>query len=96
MWWTAATVEQLRSTVLPGAADLRTVRGARKDLGHAGLVEPVGKTSRTGAGGRPVSLHRWNLSTAGLAARAGWAARWGRWVGRRGRLLGPAPRMRRR
>ncbi|MFJ6636967.1 replication-relaxation family protein [Streptomyces sp. NPDC091376] len=63
-----ATVEQLRQLVLPGTADLQTVRNACKDLRHAGLVESVGKTSRAGAGGRPVSLQLWNLTTAGLAA----------------------------
>lgn len=65
-----ATVEQLRQLVLPGTADLQTVRNACKDLRHAGLVESVGKTSRMGGGGRPVALQLWNLTTAGLAAAA--------------------------
>ncbi|MEE4590008.1 alpha/beta fold hydrolase [Streptomyces antimycoticus] len=65
-----ATAEQLRQLVLPGTADPQTVRNACKDLRHAGLVETVGKTSRLGAGGRPVTRQLWNLTTAGLAAAA--------------------------
>ncbi|GAA0901010.1 hypothetical protein GCM10009574_088240 [Streptomyces asiaticus] len=51
-------------------ADPQTVRNACKDLRHADLVETVGKTSRLGAGGRPVTRQLWNLTTAGLAAAA--------------------------
>ncbi|MGW7620814.1 replication-relaxation family protein [Streptomyces antimycoticus] len=65
-----ATAEQLRQLVLPGTADPQTVRNACKDLRHAGLVETVGKTSRLGAGGRPVTRQLWNLTTAGLSAAA--------------------------
>ncbi|WP_326793874.1 replication-relaxation family protein (plasmid) [Streptomyces sp. NBC_00841] len=65
-----ATAEQLRQLVLPGTADLQTVRNACKDLRHAGLMESVGRTSSPGANGRPVRRDLWNLTTAGLAAAA--------------------------
>ncbi|MET8404348.1 replication-relaxation family protein [Streptomyces sp900116325] len=65
-----ATAEQLRKLVLPGTADLQTVRNACKDLRHAGLMESVGRTSSAGASGRPVRRDLWNLTTAGLAAAA--------------------------
>ncbi|MGW3736465.1 replication-relaxation family protein [Streptomyces sp. NPDC005148] len=65
-----ATAEQLRQLVLPGTADLRTVRNACKDLRHAGLMESVGRTSSAGANGRPVRRDLWNLMTAGLVAAA--------------------------
>ncbi|MFD5065497.1 replication-relaxation family protein [Streptomyces sp. NPDC058394] len=65
-----ATVEQLRQLVLPGTADLQTVRNACKDLRHAGLMESVGRTSSPGVNGRPVRRDLWNLTTAGLAAAA--------------------------
>ncbi|SCF90490.1 hypothetical protein GA0115254_123815 [Streptomyces sp. Ncost-T10-10d] len=42
------TAEQLRQLVLPGTADLQTVRNACKDLRHAGLMESVGRTSSPG------------------------------------------------
>ncbi|MFD5065731.1 replication-relaxation family protein, partial [Streptomyces sp. NPDC058394] len=63
-------MEQLRQLVLPGTADLQTVRNACKDLRHAGLMESVGRTSSPGANGRPVRRDLWNLTTAGLAAAA--------------------------
>ncbi|MFD5065479.1 hypothetical protein [Streptomyces sp. NPDC058394] len=65
-----ATAEQLRQLVLPGTADLQTVRNACKDLRHAGLMESVGRTSSPGVTGRPVRRDLWNLTTAGLAAAA--------------------------
>ncbi|MFI5635150.1 replication-relaxation family protein [Streptomyces sp. NPDC051664] len=65
-----ATAEQLRQLVLPGTADLQTVRNACKDLRHAGLMESVGRTSSAGVHGRPVRRDLWNLTTAGLAAAA--------------------------
>ncbi|MGW3661017.1 replication-relaxation family protein [Streptomyces sp. NPDC005151] len=65
-----ATAEQLRQLVLPGTADLQTVRNACKDLRHAGLAESVGRTSRAGVNGQPVRRDLWNLTTAGLAAAA--------------------------
>ncbi|MDX3771748.1 MULTISPECIES: replication-relaxation family protein [unclassified Streptomyces] len=65
-----ATAEQLRQLVLPGTADLQTVRNACKDLRHAGLMESVGRTSSAGANGRPVRRDLWNLTTAGLSAAA--------------------------
>ncbi|MGW3698720.1 replication-relaxation family protein [Streptomyces sp. NPDC005056] len=65
-----ATAEQLRQLVLPGTADLQTVRNACKDLRYAGLMESVGRTSSPGANGRPVRWDLWNLTMAGLAAAA--------------------------
>ncbi|MEW2491677.1 replication-relaxation family protein [Streptomyces sp. NPDC048411] len=65
-----ASAEQLWQLVLPGTADLQTVRNACKDLRHAGLAESVGRTSRPGANGQPVRRDLWNLTTAGLAAAA--------------------------
>ncbi|MFF3061453.1 replication-relaxation family protein [Streptomyces sp. NPDC057909] len=65
-----ATAEQMRQLVLPGTADLQTVRNACKDLRHAGLTESVGRTSTPGVNGRPVRRDLWNLTTAGLAAAA--------------------------
>ncbi|MFJ6598121.1 hypothetical protein ACIQPP_46440 [Streptomyces violaceusniger] len=84
-----ATAEQLRQLVLPGTADPQTVRNACKDLRHAGLVETVGKTSRLGAGGRPVTRQLWNLTIAGLAAAASE-------LGRPVKEMGGGPRGRRR
>ncbi len=65
-----ATVTQLRQLVLPGTADVQTVRNACKDLRDTGLVESVGKATGTGPSGRPVSEQLWNLTTAGLATAA--------------------------
>ncbi|MDX2850942.1 replication-relaxation family protein [Streptomyces sp. PA03-3a] len=65
-----ATAAQLRHLVLPGTADVQTVRNACKDLRDAGLVESVGKVTGTNPSGRPVSEHLWNLTTAGLAVAA--------------------------
>ncbi|WP_327122091.1 replication-relaxation family protein [Streptomyces sp. NBC_01341] len=65
-----ATAEQLRQLVLPGTADVQTVRNACKDLRSVGLVESVGRTSQMSAAGRPVWRDLWNLTTAGLASAA--------------------------
>ncbi|MEV7882543.1 replication-relaxation family protein [Streptomyces microflavus] len=65
-----ATAEQLRQLVLPGTADVQTVRNVCKDLRSVGLVESVGRTSFTGVSGRPVWRDLWNLTTAGLASVA--------------------------
>ncbi|MFJ9656175.1 replication-relaxation family protein [Streptomyces microflavus] len=65
-----ATAEQLRQLVLPGTADVQTVRNVCKDLRSVGLVESVGRTSFTGVSGRPVWRDLWNLTTAGLASAA--------------------------
>ncbi|MFE9912916.1 replication-relaxation family protein [Streptomyces clavifer] len=65
-----ATAEQLRQLVLPGTADVQTVRNACKDLRSVGLVESVGRTSHMSAAGRPVWRDLWNLTTAGLASAA--------------------------
>ncbi|WP_424921068.1 replication-relaxation family protein [Streptomyces sp. wa13] len=65
-----ATVEQLRQLVLPGTADVQTVRNACKDLRSVGLVESVGRTSHVSVSGRPVWRDLWNLTTAGLASAA--------------------------
>ncbi|WP_326569940.1 replication-relaxation family protein [Actinacidiphila glaucinigra] len=65
-----ATAGQLRQLVLPGTADVQTVRNACKDLKAAGLVESVGSANRPGRSGRPVAEQVWNLTTAGLAAAA--------------------------
>jgi hypothetical protein len=65
-----ATAAQLRQLVLPGTADVQTVRNACKDLRDAGLLESVGKVTGTNPSGRPVSEQLWNLTTAGLAAAA--------------------------
>ncbi|MGN9796363.1 replication-relaxation family protein [Streptomyces sp. OZ13] len=65
-----ATAEQLRQLVLPGTADVQTVRNACKDLRHAGPAESVGRAVRPGPSGRPVRHDLWNLTTAGLAAAA--------------------------
>ncbi|MDX2650392.1 replication-relaxation family protein, partial [Streptomyces sp. PA03-1a] len=65
-----ATAGQLRQLVLPGTADVQTVRNACKDLKAAGLVESVGSANRPGRPGRPVAEQVWNLTTAGLAAAA--------------------------
>ncbi|MER0429571.1 replication-relaxation family protein [Streptomyces microflavus] len=65
-----ATAEQLRQLVLPGTADVQTVRNVCKDLRSVGLVESVGRTSFTGMSGRPVWRDLWNLTTAGLASAA--------------------------
>src|SRR5215218_2060081 len=65
-----ATAGQLRQLVLPGTADVQTVRNACKDLRGAGLVESVGSTSRPGKSGQPVTEQLWNLTAAGLAAAA--------------------------
>lgn len=53
-----ATAERLRQLVLPGTADLQTVRNACKDLRHAGLMESVGRTSSPWANGWPVRRTR--------------------------------------
>ncbi|MGW2354986.1 replication-relaxation family protein [Actinacidiphila glaucinigra] len=66
-----ATAGQLRQLVLPGTADVQTVRNACKDLKAAGLVESVGSANRPGRSGRPVAEQVWNLTPAGLAAAAG-------------------------
>ncbi|MFD8079799.1 replication-relaxation family protein [Streptomyces sp. NPDC059718] len=66
-----ATTGQLRQLVLPGTADVQTVRNACRDLRAAGLVESVGSANRPGRSGRPVAEQVWNLTTAGLAAAAG-------------------------
>ncbi|MFE2118979.1 replication-relaxation family protein [Streptomyces microflavus] len=65
-----ATAEQLRQLVLPGTADVQTVRNVCKDLRSVGLVESVGRTSFTGVSGRPVWRDLWNLTPAGLASAA--------------------------
>ncbi|WP_405204078.1 replication-relaxation family protein [[Kitasatospora] papulosa] len=65
-----ATAEQLRQLVLPGTADVQTVRNACKDLRSVGLVESVGRTSHMSPAGRPVWRDLWNLTTAGLASAA--------------------------
>jgi hypothetical protein len=65
-----ATVEQVRQLVLPGTADVQTVRNACKDLRHAGLAESVGRAARLGPSGKLVRHDLWNLTTAGLAAAA--------------------------
>ncbi|MGW2841808.1 replication-relaxation family protein [Streptomyces sp. NPDC001493] len=65
-----ATAEQLRQLVLPGTADVQTVRNACKDLRYAGLAESVGRTSFMSPTGRPVRRDLWNLTSAGLAAAA--------------------------
>ncbi|MFB7288129.1 replication-relaxation family protein [Actinacidiphila glaucinigra] len=65
-----ASVTQLRQLVLPGTADVQTVRNACKDLRDVGLVESVGKATGTGLSGRPVSEQLWNLTPAGLATAA--------------------------
>ncbi|WP_405901882.1 replication-relaxation family protein [Streptomyces sp. NBC_00656] len=65
-----ATAEQLRQLVLPGTADVQTVRNACKDLRSVGLVEPVGRTSFVTESGRPVWRDLWNLTPAGLASAA--------------------------
>ncbi|MFI8008377.1 replication-relaxation family protein [Streptomyces sp. NPDC086010] len=65
-----ATAEQLRQLVLPGTADVQTVRNACKDLRSVGLVESVGRTSHMNEAGRPVWRDLWNLTTAGLASAA--------------------------
>ncbi|MEV0889625.1 replication-relaxation family protein [Streptomyces microflavus] len=64
-----ATAEQLRQLVLPGTADVQTVRNVRKDLRSVGL-ESVGRTSFVSSSGRPVWRDLWNLTTAGLASAA--------------------------
>ncbi|MFD3890774.1 replication-relaxation family protein [Streptomyces microflavus] len=65
-----ATAEQLRQLVLPGTADVQTVRNVCKDLRSVGLVESVGRTSFVSSSGRPVWRDLWNLTTAGLASAA--------------------------
>ncbi|WP_411120340.1 replication-relaxation family protein [Streptomyces sp. 058-1L] len=65
-----ATAEQLRQLVLPGTADVQTVRNVCKDLRSVGLVESVGRTSFVSPSGRPVWRDLWNLTTAGLASAA--------------------------
>ncbi|MDP5315676.1 hypothetical protein [Streptomyces poriferorum] len=65
-----ATAEQLRQLVLPGTADVQTVRNACKDLRSVGLVESVGRTSFVTESGRPVWRDLWNLTPAGLASAA--------------------------
>jgi hypothetical protein len=45
-----ATAEQLRQLVLPGTADVQTVRNVCKDLRSVGLVESVGRHSVRAAG----------------------------------------------
>ncbi|MCA1221399.1 replication-relaxation family protein [Streptomyces sp. 8L] len=65
-----ATVRQLRHLVLPGTANLQTVRNAAKDLREAGLTESVGRTHRPGGGGKRVAQDLWTLTQAGLAAAA--------------------------
>ncbi|MDX3078655.1 replication-relaxation family protein, partial [Streptomyces sp. MI02-7b] len=76
-----ATAGQLRQLVLPGTADVQTVRNACKDLKAAGLVETVGSANRPGRSGKPVAEHVWNLTTAGLAAAAGELGRYPREMG---------------
>ncbi|MET9878999.1 hypothetical protein ABZZ36_30850 [Actinacidiphila glaucinigra] len=65
---------QLRRLVLPGTADVLTVRNACKDLKAAGLVESVGSANRPGWSGRRVVEHVWNLTSEWLAAASelGW------------------------
>src|SRR5262249_20294171 len=65
-----ATAAQLRQLVVPGTADVQTVRNACKDLRDAGLLESVGKVTGTNLSGRSVSEQLWNLTTAGLAVAA--------------------------
>ncbi|WP_354402219.1 replication-relaxation family protein [Streptomyces sp. PvR018] len=65
-----ATAEQLRQLVLPGTADVQTVRNVCKDLRSVGLVESVGRTSFVSSSGRPVWRDLWNLTSAGLASAA--------------------------
>ncbi|MBK3589529.1 hypothetical protein JHN49_40120, partial [Streptomyces sp. MBT57] len=65
-----ATAEHLRQLVLPGTADVQTVRNVCKDLRSVGLVESVGRTSFVSSSGRPVWRDLWNLTRAGLASAA--------------------------
>ncbi|QQZ52439.1 hypothetical protein IFE09_00035 [Streptomyces microflavus] len=71
-----ATAEQLRQLVLPGTADVQTVRNVCKDLRSVGLVESVGRTSFTGVSERPVWRDLWNLTRpVSPRPRRSWAAR---------------------